>query len=214
MPHRTQLVAFLFLLLPTAGAAIVNCPDCVLGLYDDTSLTSNFGVSVPFTPKDIYLSIDLAAPETGITGIEFSIAGLAGTPLIVMGVTPLIPAGVEIGSAPAPADTSAASSGTGGMYVAWWNCLADDRAVLKVRLLPVAPVVNHVLRVMHKFPPSNPAYNLRPVLTRCDSPIFTPVRINGGCYVLNPDGAPTPSCPVGTVAVESRTWTRVKELFR
>lgn len=91
MFRRACLAALVLLSFPAIAAAVESCPDCVLRLYDDTTLSSNFGVSVPLTMKDIYLAIDLAAPETGVTGIEFSIAGITGTPLFVVGVTPLLP---------------------------------------------------------------------------------------------------------------------------
>ena len=214
MLRRARLAALVLLCVPAFAAAVESCPDCVLGLYDDTSLSSNFGVSVPLTMKDIYLAIDLAAPETGVTGIEFSIAGITGTPLLVLGVTPLVPTPVTLGSPPAPADTSATSTGTGGMDIAWQVCQTGDRALVKLTVFHINPVVNQVLRVMHKFPQSNTDYRLHPVFTRCDSPTYTSVRINGGCYVLNPNGEPTPSCPVGTVAVNSSTWSSVKQLFR
>lgn len=215
MFRRARLALLILMMAPTSALAqIGNCPDCILGLYDDTSFASNFGVSAPFVAKDIYLSIDLAAPETGVTGIEFSVAGITGSPLLVIGVTPLIPAPVVLGSLAAPADTSATSVGTGGMNIAWPTCLAGDRALVKVTLFHPVPVVNQVLRVMHRFPTTNILYNKRPVLVRCDAPTFTAVRINGGCYVLNPNGDPGTPCPIGPVAVEGRTWTGVKQLFR
>ena len=215
MSHRNRLVTLLFLLFPaTAAAQIVDCPNCILGLFDDTSLTSNFGVSVPLVAKDIYVSIDLSGAENQLTGIEFSIAGLTGTPLFVVGVTPIVPTSVVIGSIPAPADTSATTVGIGGIIMAWATCLTGDRALVKVSLLHTVPVSNLAFRVMHRFPTSNGNYNRHPVLVRCDAPTFTAVRINGGCYVLNPSGDPSTPCPIGTVAVTSRTWTGVKQLFQ
>lgn len=100
------------------------------------------------------------------------------------------------------------------MAIAWQACQTGDRALVKVTLFHVNPVVNQVLRVMHRFPQSNINYRLHPVFTRCDNPTFTSVRIEGGCYVLNPSGDPSTPCPVGTVAVNSRTWSGVKQLFR
>lgn len=211
MLRRAAFAALLLLAAPSLAAAIDTCPGCVLGLYDDTALTSNFGVSQPGVPKVIYLGIDLAGSETGLSGIEFSVAGLQG--LLVIGVETLNPGALTLGSLPAPADTSAASAGTGGMNMAWTTCQPRG-ALVRISLLHFAPAVNHVLRVLHKFPQSNPLYNRLPVFTRCDSPNFTAVRTQGGCYVLNPDGDPSTLCPVGTVAVNSRTWSGVKQLFR
>jgi len=135
--------------------------------------------------------------------------------LFVVGVTPIVPTSVIVGSSiAAPADTSATTVGTGGMGIAWAECLAGDRALVKVSLLHTVPVSNLAFRVMHRFPTSNVNYNRHPVLTRCNSPMFTAVRINGGCYVLNPNGDPSTPCPIGTVAVTSRTWTGVKQLFQ
>lgn len=81
-------------------------------------------------------------------------------------------------------------SGTGGMIVAWAQCLrARSRAV------------NPVFHVLRLFPPSSPIVPF-PQFLQCDSPEFTRTTVTGGTYILNP-----------SVAVESESWSRVKALY-
>jgi hypothetical protein len=47
-----------------------------------------------------------------------------------------------------------------------------------------------------------------PLVTQCDAPVFTKVRVAGGQAFLND---PSRVCTVG---VEPRNWTTVKALFR
>ena len=70
-----------------------------------------------------------------------------------------------------------------------------------------------MFQVKRKYPPSNPLWRT-PGLYRCDSPAFTPVRVTGGCYILNWNGDPTVPCAARIVGVEAETWSGVKQLFR
>lgn len=209
------VVALGVLALPTIASAQFDCPDCVLGIYDGTDInnTTNCGTIGMGVPKDIYLGVRLAPSETGISGIEFSVAGLTG--FLVTAVEPLTPAAVQLGSLPAPADTSATSTGTGGMNISWQGCKEGSQTLVRIQLLAfTAPPTDRVLKVMHRFPPSNLNYNLHAVLTRCDDPTFSAVRITGGCYTLNPtDPAGPPACPCGSTPVESKTWGAMKMLY-
>jgi hypothetical protein len=196
--------------------APVDCPDCVLGIWDDPDLNKNFGTVTAFVPKDIYIGVRLAAGQTGITGLEFSVTGLTNADgVLVTGVEGAteVPPSVLLGSPPAPADTTSSSTGTGGMNAAWPSCIAGSGALLKVSLLPLSPAPNKILRVMHKFNPTNPNYGLLPIIIGCDNPTFTPARVTGGCYVLNWDGQTNPTeCPL-IIGVEPKTWTGVKTLY-
>jgi hypothetical protein len=194
--------------LPAAAQVVPTCSSCVLGLYDEPQLEHAFGDIVPFVTKDIYLGVQFAPPETGLTGIEFSISGLqsGGNPLLTnleSVTTP--PAAIILGNPFAPADTSATSAGTGGMNVAWSECHAGSQALLRLRLLALGPIANHVLRVMHRFPPTNPLYGrTNPIVVRCEANnSFVAIRVTGAEYVLN-----------GVVATEGATWSGMKQLFR
>lgn len=166
-------------------AAIDDCFSCVLGLYDNAGLTSTVGSMPTGVPKDVYLGVNFSGGFGGLSGIEFSIAGLEG--LLVIGVEPLVPAAVTLGSPPAPADTSSTSTGIGGMNVAWATCLSGNQALVKISLLAFSPPSNKILQVKHKFPPSNPAWQT-PVFTQCDGPTFTATRLSAGCYGINMTG--------------------------
>jgi len=198
-------------------AQVPNCFDSVLGIYDDPARSSTMGQSTPGTIKSVYLGIDFAAGETGLTAIEFSIAGVRfdvdAILLIATEWSP--PPAVILGvSVSAPVDTTASSAGSGGVVVAWPLCLAGSRTLARIDLLHFAPVVDKVLQVKRRYPTTNSQWRT-PVFVRCDSPNFTSVRLTGGCYILNWSGNPDVlACLDGPVGVEPRTWTGMKALYR
>ncbi len=165
---------------------VENCFGCVLGIWDDAALTSQTGTMAAFTAKDIYLGIKYAGAFDGLTGIELSISGIRQTEdgILVTSVTPLVPASVVLGGPIAPADTSATSSETGGMNIAWASCLTGDQALVKITLLTFSTITNKVLEVKHKYPPSNPEWHT-PIFVQCDAPTYTATRVTGGCFGLN-----------------------------
>jgi hypothetical protein len=191
---------------PAFSQPVPTCFDCTFGLYDEPELIHPFGDIVPFTFKDIYMGVKFASPETGLTVAEFSISGLQEGSNLLLGafepVTP-IPPNFIYGSPPAPPDTSATSTGQGGMDAAWHDCVIGSQALFRLRLMAMGPIANHVLRIMHRFPTSNPNYLRSPIYTRCDSPFFTPVRVTGLDYTLN-----------GVVSVEGNSWSVMKQLYR
>ena len=214
--RKLLLVALGVLALPTlALAQTQDCPSCVLGIFDGPNInnTTNCGTIGVGTPKDVYVGIRLSGTETGVTGLEFSIAGMDG--LLLIGTEALTPAALTLGSPPAPADTSATSIGTGGLNMAWATCLSGSQQLIKLSLLSFGPQADKVLKVMHKFPPSNLNFNLKPVFSRCDGPTFTTVRISGGCYVLNPsEPGGVPGCACYSTPVEAKTWGAMKRLYQ
>jgi hypothetical protein len=58
---------------------------------------------------------------------------------------------------------------------------------------------------MHRFPPSNESWRT-PIITLCDEPTFTAVRVSGTDYCLN--GA------ICGDMIEERNWGTIKQLFR
>jgi hypothetical protein len=90
------------------------------------------------------------------------------------------------------------------MNVAWASCVLGSQALLKITLLALGPISNHVLRVMHRFPPSSAIYGLSgPIQFRCDVPTFTAVRVSGREYILG-----------AVVAADSHTWSGIKQIYR
>jgi len=216
MRRILALSSVLVLALPcTSAAQTVSCFDCILGIYDDPTFTTNFGLSTPGVPKDVYLSIDFAGVESELTGIEFSIAGMRQDTdgILIIGIEEITPGANRIGSIPAPADTTSTSTGTGGMNIAWPTCLRNDRALARITLLHFEPLVNHVFQVKRRYPTTNPTYHA-PVFTRCDVPFFSAVRVTGGCYMLNWNGDPNVPCAPTLIGIESEAWSGVKQLFR
>jgi hypothetical protein len=213
MKRKLLAVVLGLIALPVAGWAQENCFDCVLGIYDDEQLTRNFGTIEQGVPKDVYVGLKLTGGLVGVTGIELSITGISLLDnLFIVEFVGLPQADAVVGTTvEAPADTTASSSGTGGVNLAWSVCQeGSNRAIARLTLLALGPVApDHVLRVLRKFPTSDPAW-LTPILVKCDPPDYTPVRLTGGCYVANPTGNPT-GCQL---PVAEGTWSGVKELFR
>lgn len=183
--------------LLTATTAAAQWP-ATLGIYDDAALSQDSG-TMDGPLKEIYLglSFDPADRYPGMTGLEFSIAGLE--PFVLVSVEWMPPPVVALGTLAAPADTLA---GTGGIAIAWATCLEADRVIAKLVLAASVPPQNHTLQVRRRYPPSNPllAYALA---WTCDMPCFgCHYRLTGPAYVLNP-----------LIAVEPRTWGAIKRLY-
>jgi hypothetical protein len=218
---RVLLAALAVPALAQAQSGVPSCPDCILGLYDQPAMVTNYGTIAPNTIKEIYLGMQFGAGESSLAGIEFSIAGIRQVEDGVLllgweGVSTPLPA-ISLGTIPAPADTAATSAQTGGIDIAWASCVVGNQALLKITLLSMAPLSNKVFRVMHRFPPSNPMYGFaHPMLARCDSPVFTAVRAHGGCYIANWDGTTAVNCALVDVPVATTraTWGSVKGMYR
>lgn len=197
---------------PHARQPAADCFECLLGIFDDTAMTSNRGTMTPLVPKDIYVGIQFDAGFTELTGIEFSIAGIRQVPdgIFLLSTEPLVPTPIVIGSVPSPEDTSSTSTGTGGMNVAWSSCLVGSQALLRLTLLTLAPISNHVIEVKRRYPAPNPNFRT-PLFVQCDEPAFSKVRVMGGCYGINVSAGPLP-CDV-VVGVERTTWSQVKALY-
>jgi hypothetical protein len=218
---KRLLLVGLVLVLPAVAAAqpVPACPDCVLGLWDDPALTSNYGTVTAGTMKDIYLGIKLGAGENGISGLEFSIYGMRNDTdgVIVTGTEWTTMPALTIGSTTsAPADSSAASTGTGGLNVGWTGCLTPTAGtnlnLARISFLTFTPLSNKIFSVLHKFPVSNTRWTGSPIFTRCNPPAYTAVIPARGCYVANWDGTTVLSC-APKVPVAPTTWSTVKRLF-
>jgi hypothetical protein len=185
-----------------------------LGIFDDINMNVTYGTISPGVVKELYIGVILAAPETGVTGIELSVTGMLPADNILVtgieGVTDPLP-NVILGSLPAPAP-----GGNGGLNVAWSSCISGSRSLLKVSVVTFTGVEqNHALHVDQRYPPTSPEAPY-PLLIRCDIPVFTKVRPTPGCYVMNWDGVTNPADGCGLIvdAVDEWTWTTLKQLFR
>jgi len=217
--RRTLLTAALLLVLPAVVSAGVSCPKCTIGVYDSVNTRQNFGYwAAGEFFKDIWVSVDYdpAGSISGLVGVELSISGL-----------PTGPAGASDQWFPEPAATIGSdirtppdTTGTaeGGKNIAWDTCLADARNLGQITMISVSPPgADHVIRVLHRFPPQNPTFPFL-LFNQCDAPLYTQTSVTGGCYVLNPTvpcGGTVDGCKlIGCGAVESKTWSRIKSLYR
>ncbi len=193
MLRRSRILAgflCLALALGSAQPAGAQSPrtDCVLGLYDDEAMTQTIGTPSG-SSKAIYLGIkyDGVTPAQ-LTGIEFSISGLApfdvvveprDDPAVVLG-TPQTPAGID------------SLYGQGGMNIAWAQCLPGERVLARLTLVPKTlwPSGGAALEVRRHYPPSNSALPY-PLVVDCDEPYYTARGVRGGRYFLGIVGNPT-----------------------
>jgi hypothetical protein len=201
-----KIMLWLFLLsLPRQLWATDNCFQCVLGIWDDPALTSNFGQIVPGEPKDVYVGIKFAEGFDRLSGIEFSVA--APSAIYVTSANPIATVGGwPICNPQAPADTSLTSIWAGGCTFAWPRCLVGNQALVRVTLIALNDVTNAILWVKRNYPPDPPEVKT-PLIFNCDGPQFTPTRVSGGYYILNWNGDPS-------VRIDGATWSGVKHLFR
>lgn len=212
------------LALPATGWAQdpIFCADCKIGLYDEPEMINNTGAVSAGVPKEIYVGVRLPETETGVTVIEFSVAGMRQIEdgiLVISteGMTDPLP-NIILGSVPAPADTTIAGdpNAANGVDIAWASCISvsGSRVLAKITFLSFSPVTNKVFKVLRRYPPTNPLWPW-PLFARCDAPVYTLVGVNGGCYIAGWDGTTDPVnlCQVET-AVEENTWSGMKQLFR
>jgi hypothetical protein len=200
---------------------IHDCAGCVLGLYDQPEMLTNYGTVTPLVPKDLYIGFKPGPEFPGLTGIEFSVSGLrqAEDGILVTAVEGITspPPTIILGSLPAPADTAATSVQTGGMNIAWAYCITGPRGLGKFTILTFSPLSNKVFRVMHRFPTTNPWYGLtKPVAIGCDAPTYSAWRVLGGCYIANWDGTTPVNCQLTDIPVAATpaTWGSVKGMYR
>jgi len=208
-------------LSPLAAAQeTADCPECVLGIYEDPGMTRNFGTwnasAAPSTELFVGIRYGPGAAVGALTGIELSIDGLPFLflPPAVEGFDTTLDPDQITGDIRSPADTTLA----GGFSLSWDACQPGDRALLRITLISFAPIPSdQVVRVRHRFPPSTPP-SPAPFLLQCDAPSFTRTRVTGGCYVLNPTVGPGESvagCLLSNqTTVRPLTWSGIKSLFR
>lgn len=168
-----------------------------LGIYDDPAMMQTFGI-MDGPIKSVWVGMPVDGSLSGhSTGYEFSISGLEAF-TSVLTQYPIAPS-VALGNVAAPPDTT---MGTGGLSVAWATCLPPGQAFLELQLMDLDPPQNHVLRVLKRFPPSNPQFPY-PRGWTCDAPCFCVNVLRGESYILNP-----------IVHAENTNWSAIKSLYR
>ena len=210
------------LTIPTLLAAQgVQCPGCVIGVFDDPGLSRNFGSwdasTAPVKSVWVGITFDPASQLGHMTGVEFSVDGIGPFCSLESGCLHfdgLVEPSFTIGPTVASPDDE---QGGVGVDIAWVYCLSGDRVFARLDLSSDGPVPNDlVLRVKRKFPPGNPALPY-PYFTTCDF-IFAPVTVSGGCYVINPTAGPggvVEGCAlVETTSTFPATWSLIKALYQ
>ena len=222
---KKVLLAFALLSMCVPGLGLAqetqSCWDCTIGIFDTEELILNYGDWDPTTnpSKTFYVGItyDPAGSFDGLTGVEFSILGLPAT--FLPPTIAIRDGGISFGeSIETPADTTDPAA-EGGWNIVWSECQPGNRTFVEITMISFDPVPdNTVIRVLRKFPPSNPT-TPNSLFTMCDFPLFSKVVSTGGCYVLNPvgvgPGETVDDCTLASPdAVSQTTWSAVKELYR
>lgn len=214
--RNVAVICGAFTILPLALFAqpADQCPECKVGIWQG-SFASNFnffGETFPAYPIEVRFGKWSSGGEP-VQAFEFSITNLEN---FIVSFDPPPGATLVMGTPPAPADTTGTE--TGGMMLAWDECLgAGDITVMSIYLTPLDPfVTNHVLWTTHRFPPSV-AETAGPTFTQCGAD--EPTEATGGCYVVNVDGTDSGTTIDGCfiyapLAVEETPWTRIKTLYR
>jgi hypothetical protein len=145
----------------------------------------------------VYLAV-LPGPLPGFTSAELRVTGLPSGP---------IPPQTEFFNNPA---VTIGNSIADGQIVAYNSCQGEGASgpvpLGKITLVSINPVGEHLLTVEASLTPSNPNF-VCPALTLCNDPSYTKVCVAGGQAFLN-------SSRDCTVAVEERSWSQVKQLYK
>jgi len=156
-------------LSPASSFAQTTCGGCLLGVYDDLSMTRTSGRASSFQVKTVYLGLKLA-PGVSIVDLAFTASYPRG--FSVVDVQSLVPGGHYdiVGNT---------------ARVHWTPCAAGTHALFRVKVLtPSAP--------------RNALLQLNSVTARiCGGPSSPTMEMPAGCYILNPSGT-TPPCLTGT----------------
>jgi len=193
-----------------AGLLLASSPASAsyIGIFTDPN-ASSCGADVGPNPRvDLHIVAILDSDEPEMTGAQFQIVGVPATwtPQNVLWV-PDTGTVISLGN---PAFVSSIHPNTPGVNVTFHDCKVApevDRVPLGRLVLLGPPTADNVHLQVAGFylVPNDPP---SPMVTIC-GPGYEKVGIGGGEIVLN---GPAPnSC---AMAVEERTWTNVKALYR
>jgi len=196
---RTALALVASLLLAGGAASPSFAGLASIGLYFDPDCAAcGLQVQTPGLPFDLYVNAALGAELwEGTTGAEFRIQGMPSD-WWILEVRPNPAADIFIGD----------PFGSGCNIAFFDECEGPPGGcinLLVVRVLPVSYQANVHLQVMHRTTSHCPIFCC-PILTACDSPIFTHVCVRGGEAWIN-----GPNC---TVSTTPSSWGSVKTRYQ
>ena len=198
-----------------------------IGVFGDAAGT-NCCVGIPPAAATTLHVIAVTGGETtaGITGAEFRIEISPPAPGAFLVWTSAPGANLTIGN---PMDNSSAAIDNSGVNIAFPTCqkqmgMAGDHIAIGT-IMVFGLTGEHTMLVKKHNRPSNP--NMKaPLVVLCDSPTYTQVPLtllegDPKLVGLEPTSFRTPinsaSCSgasCGFVAVQQRTWTALKDLYR
>ena len=187
---KVRVIASLVMALClTVGSANASS----IGVFFAPDASDCDGTAAPFVPFFTYVIALLGgdAAAGGITGAEFRLDGI--DPTWFNTVTPNPASNVSIGN---PI--------TGGVNIAFPSCQGGTQVLLyTIQSVALNPIPARTLQIDRHTTPPNPNFQC-PLVTLCDAE-FTKVCVPGGTAFLN--GGPC------NIAVEEKTWSKVKGLY-
>lgn len=176
-----------------------------VGIFLDPE-ASSCAANVGTNPRiDLHLIAVLDGTLPGVTGAAFKIIGAPAT------WTPQNVLWVPDQLAPVSAGDPLFGTPTypnGGVYVGSPQCMVGDRVELGRLVLLGPPTADNVHLQVTSLGMYGPQRDC-PEMQHCDAPRYSSFCVGGGEIVLN--GPAPSSCQL---AVEQRTWTNVKSLYR
>jgi len=189
---KLRIALLLAALCLAAGSASAQS----IGIYWDTSAATCNGNTAPFSPGTMYvLGIRGGAASGGLTGAELRVDNFP--------VSTWFPSAVANPSA----NVAIGSLLGTGANIAFASCQTGTANVIllyTVSYFATDVQSNRILSVLRHSAPSNPNFQC-PLMVLCDAPVFTKVCVTGSQGIIN-----GPPC---TVAVETTSWSAVKNLF-
>jgi len=196
MKLRYGLLAAAAILLLTSMAPRAAFASCIAISKDSTFVDCRAIIAPPFMLGQIYVVAALFgdAANDGITGAEFRIQDFPAT---------WFPS-----ATPNSAGTSIGDPFGAGCNITFPSCQNTPSYTVLLYTLTYLPTDAgvHNTNVVAASPPSNPQFDC-PVMTLCDTPLFTQLCVTGGYFRFNDKGP----CEL---AIEQARWGEVKALFQ
>ena len=197
MSRARVLVAALFALACGGMPAAGRCQS--IGIFADSGCETTCINMTSSSFFQFYVKADLAG--FGMSGASFRIEGLPN----VVFVQPVF----DLPCFDCPCGFNGCSNPftTPGIDMSWlgWCQSGPCLPLFRVLVFAGTPPQDTVLRVVGRTPPLDPMFDC-PMITLCDSPVFTRMCVAGGTAILNPSG----EC---AVAVEAASWSGIKSLY-
>ena len=190
---KLRIVSFVAAMVLGAGIASAAS----IGVFGDQAGGTCNIAAAPGGAGSLYILATLGgAVSGGMTGAEFRVDNLPTAWFVNLIPNPA--ANLTLGNPFALG---------GGANIAFPGCQIGGGGVVllwTVSFFATTAETNRTLTVARHTNPSNLNFQC-PLMTLCDSPVFTKVCVSGGQAVIN-----GPSC---TVAVAQKSWSGVKALY-